>query len=151
MIIREAKPADIEGVMRVCYMALEASFHPDLPMDDMAVRRAMLYHITAPSQFAHVVEVDGQVEGILICQVEKVWHSTKKHASDLVFFCTEKAQGGGAIMVRRFLRWARKQKGVRVICVSVTNGGPKIKRTGKMLEKMGMTNVGGNYMEVIHG
>ena len=151
MIIREAKPADIEGVMRVCYLALEASFHPDIPMDDMAVRRAMLYHITAPSQFASVVEVDGEIEGILICQVAKIWHSQKKHASDLVFFCTEKARGGGAIMMRRFLRWARNRKGVAVIAITVTNGGVKIKRTGKMLEKMGLTNVGGNYMEVLHG
>jgi L-amino acid N-acyltransferase YncA len=151
MIIRDAKPADIEGVVRLCHMALAATPYSHLPMDDMALRRAMLYHITAPSQFAQVVEVDGQLEGLLVCQVEKVWHSTKKHASDLVYFCTEKGQGGGAIMMRRFLRWAKKQNGVRVIQISVTNGGPKIKRTGRMLEKMGMTFAGGNYLEKVDG
>jgi hypothetical protein len=149
MVIRDARPEEIVEVMDLCRSALAASTYRNLPEDTPSAQRVLMYCIGSPSQFCQVIEMDGKLEGILVGNVEKVWHSTKKQASDLVFYTTEKGKGGGALLARRFLRWARSRPGVELIGMSVSYGGPNIKRTGKMLEKLGLTYVGGIYLEVL--
>jgi hypothetical protein len=149
MAIRDAKPADINAVVRLCYQALAESFYSEMPMDDRALRRTLMIAIGSPAQFCQVVEIEGELEGVLVGCAEKVWHSTKKQASDLVFYTTPKGRGAGGLLARRFIRWARKQKGVGLIGMSVSFGGPNIKRTGKMLERFGLEYTGGIYLEKI--
>jgi hypothetical protein len=146
-VIRDAVPADINRVMELCREALDNAFYRHLPFDEHAVRRVMMYCIGSPAQFCRVVEIDGSLEGILAGTCEKVWHSTKKQASDVVFFTTEKGRGSGGLLARQFIRWARRRPGVQLIGLSVSYGGANVKRTGKMLEKLGLTYVGGIYME----
>lgn len=146
MVIRDAEPRDIEAVIRLMRLALEQSVYNHLELDNRAVRRVAMWCIGSPTQFCKVVDIDGELEGVLMAQVEKIWHSPGKQASDLVFYTTEKARGFGGLLARRFVRWALKQKGVKCIQFSVTHGSQHIKRTGKMLEKIGLTYVGGNYM-----
>jgi hypothetical protein len=147
MVIRDARVEDLPQIMALCHRALADAFYNHLPMDEGAVRRQMLYCLSSPAQFLQVVEIDGQVEGMLAGTCEKVWHSTKKQASDLVFYTTDKGRGAGSLLARRFLRWARKRPGVQLIGISVSYGGSNVKRTGRMLEKLGLTYVGGIYME----
>jgi hypothetical protein len=150
MHIRDAVPADITRVMELCQEALDNAFYRHLPLDPQSTRRVMMYCIGSPAQFCQVVEVDGQIEGLLAGTCERVWHSNKKQASDLVFYTTPAGRGSGSLLVRRFIRWARSRPGIGLIGVSVSYGGSNIKRTGKMLEKLGLTYVGGIYMENIN-
>jgi hypothetical protein len=147
MVIRDARVEDMPQIMALCHRALADAFYKHLPMDEGAVRRQMLYCLSSQAQFLQVVEIDGQLEGMLAGTAEKVWHSTKKQASDLVFYTTDKGRGAGSLLARRFLRWARQRPGVQLIGISVSYGGTNVKRTGKMLEKLGLTYVGGIYME----
>lgn len=149
MVIRDARPGDITQVMALGRMALKSAFYRDLPPDETGFRRVMMYCIGSPAQFCQVVEIDGQIEGILAGHVEKIWYSTKKQASDILFFVTPKGTGAGGLLARRFLRWARQRPGVALIGISVSYGGVNVKRTGKMLQKLGLTYVGGIYMEAM--
>lgn len=146
MVIRDALPKDISQVMGLMHAALKNTAYSHLELDEPAVRRVAMYGIGSPSQFCQVIDIDGKLEGILLGQVAKIWHSPGRQASDLVFFTTPEARGFGGLLARRFLRWAQKQKGVKIIQISVTSGNANIKRTGKMLEKMGLQHVGGNYI-----
>ena len=148
-MIREAVPADITRIMELCQEALDDAFYSHLPLDAQSTRRAMMYCIGSPAQFCQVVEINGRIEGMLAGTCEKVWHSTRKQASDLVFYTTPAGRGAGSLLVRRFIRWARSRPGIGLIGLSVSSG-TNVKRTGKMLEKLGLTHVGGIYMETIN-
>ena len=150
MLIRDALPADINRVMELCQEALDSAFYSHLPLDQQSTRRVMMYCIGSPAQFCQVVEIEGRIEGMLAGTCEKVWHSTRKQASDLVFYTTPAGRGAGSLLVRRFIRWARSRPGIGLIGLSVSYGGSNVKRTGKMLEKLGLTYVGGIYMENIN-
>lgn len=146
MHIRRARVEDLNTLVALCKAALAETPYAALPVDEALGRKVLLRAISAPTQFCEVLEVDSAVVGVLIGCVDDIWWSTKKQASDLVFYVQPAHRGRGGVLARRFIGWARAQKGVALVGMSVSSG-VNIKRVGKLLERLGLEHVGGMYLE----
>jgi hypothetical protein len=150
MNIRDATHRDLLPIVELCLEALAQAHYKDLPVALADAKQVILFCISSPTQFCQVVEIDGELQGVLIGMADKVWWSTKKQASDLVLYVRPCATGAGSRLARRFIRWANKQKAVALIGMSISLGGTGTKRTGKLLERLGLQNVGSLHMMVKH-
>lgn len=147
MPVRRARVEDLGALVTLCKLAKAETPYAVLPVDEAAGRKVLLRAISAPTQFCEVLEVGGEVVGALIGYVDGIWWSTKKQASDLVFYVQPAHRGRGGVLARRFINWARAQKGVALVGMSVSSG-VNPKRVGKLLERLGLVYVGGMYLEI---
>ena len=59
---------------------------------------------------------------------------------------TDKGTGWGAKMMRRFISWARKNRGVCEILLGTDSGIGDSNRTKKLYERMGAIKIGDSFM-----
>lgn len=124
-------------------LGLKRKFSPD------QVRKTV--QVTSQNKKLHncwIVEIDGQVEGVLIGVTNRIWYSSEREAFDMAFIVSDKGKGYGGRLARRFISWARKEAvGVTEIMMSESLGADA--RLEQMLERLGMRHVGNVYrMEV---
>ena len=93
-----------------------------------------------------VVELDGKIEGVLIGVTHQLWYSRKKQATDLFFYVTVEGIGWGAKLMRRFISWAKDNRGVKEIMLGTTSGIGDIERTKKLYERMGAVRIGDTFV-----
>ena len=92
------------------------------------------------------VDIDGEIEGVFIGVANQLWYSRKKQAADLFFYVTDKGKGWGSSLLRRYIQWARFNKGVAEITLGVMSGIGDMERTKKLYEKLGAVKVGDSYV-----
>jgi hypothetical protein len=148
MILREARVEDLPRLIELSRDVAERSLYAHAPLDEGAIRHMMLFCISSKSQFFWVAEFDGQIEAMLAGGVEKIWYSTKKAASEIFYHATEKGASAAGLLARRFVRWARKRPGVVSVSLSIPQQDPRAKRSGKMLQKLGLTHTVSVYEEI---
>lgn len=148
MLIRDARPQDCGAIFALCVEAHAATPYGHIPMNEILVRKSIAYHVGSPSQFCQVVEVDGRIEGVLIGSVFDNDFGARA-ASDRITYVREKARGAGGLLIRRFIRWAEKRPHIQIIGQSVSSGGSSARRTGRMLERLGLENVGSIHLKTL--
>ena len=94
----------------------------------------------------NVVEIVGVIEGVFIGVTNQLWYSRKKQSADLFFYVTQKGRGWGSSLLRRYIQWARFNKGVAEITLGVMSGIGDMERTKKLYEKLGAVQVGDSYV-----
>jgi GNAT superfamily N-acetyltransferase len=76
----------------------------------------------------------------------QLWYSRKKQAADLFFYVTDNGKGWGAKLMRRFISWAKDNRGVKEIMLGINSGIGDSDRTRKLYERMGATRIGDSFV-----
>ena len=118
-MIRAAKNSDIKQIIRVCKEAHELSISNDVPLDEKILWKNIQVCVLSAEHLVNVVDVAGSVEGVFIGVTHQLWYSKKKQSTDLFFYVTDKGRGWGSSLLRAYIRWARTNKGVAEITLSL--------------------------------
>ena len=145
-MIRKAEFKDVTRLMRVVKDAHEKSISSSVPLDAKTLRNNLQVCILSVEHFVVVVELEDEIEGAFIGVTHQIWYSKKKQAADLFFYVTEKGTGWGAKMMRRFISWARENRGVKEIMLGINSGIGDAERTKRLYERMGAIKVGDSFV-----
>jgi len=145
-MIRKAEYKDVSGIMKVVKEAHQKSVSNIVPLDAKTLRKNMQICILSAEHFVLVVELNEIIEGVFIGVTHQLWYSRKKQASDLFFYVTEQGTGWGARMMRRFITWAKENRGVKEIMLGINSGIGDSERTRKLYERMGAVKVGDSFV-----
>jgi len=145
-LIREAKNSDIKNIIKVCQDAHGKSLSSNVKLDIETLRKNIQVCILSKEHLVLVVEIDNFLEGAFIGVTHQLWYSRKKQATDLFFYVTEKGTGHGAHMFRRFIKWAKENRGVKEIMLGISSGIGDTDRTKRLYERMGAVKIGDNFV-----
>ena len=145
-MIRKAEFKDVSGIMQVAKNAHQKSLSSSVPLDAKTLRNNWQVCVLSAEHFVLVVELDGNIEGAFIGVTHQLWYSRKKQATDLFFYVTDKGTGWGAKMMRRFISWAKENRGVSEIMLGIGSGIGDPDRTRKLYERMGAIKIGDNFI-----
>ena len=145
-MIRKAESKDISGIMGVVKEAHTKSISNNVPLDPKTLRTNIQICVLSAEHFVVVVELDGEIEGTLIGVTHQLWSSRKKQAADLFFYVTDNGKGWGAKLMRRFISWAKDNRGVKEIMLGINSGIGDSDRTRKLYERMGATRIGDSFV-----
>lgn len=144
MGIREAKPEDITGALEVGGNTLKRSTY-NSTLDPLIARKVMARFINDKTSLMLIAEHEEKIVGFMMCLIEQHWFSKDRYASDLCF-CVDPQHGNYApLMIKRFIKWAKRDHKVKDIMLGISSGLDKDERTGRMYEKLGFSKVGGIY------
>ena len=145
-MIRKAEFKDVSGIMEIAKECHSKSISNPVPLDPETLRKNLQVCILSAEHFVVVVELEGKLEGAFIGVKHQLWYSRKKQAADLFFYVTDKGTGWGAKMMRRFISWARENRGVCEILLGTDSGIGDSNRTKKLYERMGAIKIGDSFM-----
>jgi hypothetical protein len=100
--------------------------------------------------YVAVAEKDGVVEGLIVGVVDRIYHiGDKLYASDLFWFCSERADARDALgLLRGMLAWARAVPGCIETQIGVTGiigDENEAARLGEVLTRLGFAPYGRIY------
>ena len=145
-MIRVAKNSDLPQIIKVCKEAHQLSVSKNVPLDEGVLKKNTQVCILSAEHLVNLFEIDGSIEVVFIGVTNQLWYSRKKQAADLFFYTTDKGKGWGSSLLRRYIRWARFNKGVSEITLGVMSGIGDMDRTKKLYEKLGAVKVGDSYV-----
>ena len=145
-MIRAAVNGDIPQIIKVVKEAHKESSSKDVPLAEEIIRKNVQVCILSAEHLVNVVEIVGVIEGVFIGVTNQLWYSRKKQSADLFFYVTQKGRGWGSSLLRRYIQWARVNKGVAEINLGVNSGIGDMDRTKKLYEKLGAVQVGDSYV-----
>ena len=145
-MIRAAVNGDIPQIIKVVKEAHKESSSKGVPLDEEIIRKNVQVCILSAEHLVNVVEIVGVIEGVFIGVTNQLWYSRKKQSADLFFYVTPKGKGWGSSLLRRYIQWARVNKGVAEINLGVNSGIGDMDRTKKLYEKLGAVRVGDSYV-----
>ena len=148
-MIRNARPEDIPALLDLGAKALAESEHParfDRSKTRKMLRYAIMMHRKDGPMRVWVAETQGEVVGVLIGQMDALFFSSDRYATDLVFYTHPSHRGHGLNLVRRFLEWARNDKKVVDITLQISSG-IEVERTQDLYERLGLKFVGGCFVD----
>ncbi len=144
MIIRPAKPDDIDAITDLGLEALTVNAYPNLVIDPDKVRAMATECVSAASNFSWVAEKDGKVVAAVSALIHDMMFHERKQATVVQFYTTE--PNAGLPLLRKFLEWARGRRVIKMICFTLeVNADPRI---GKMLNRLGLQAELPIYMEL---
>ena len=132
--------------MQVAKDAHQKSLSSSVPLDAKTLRNNLQVCVLSAEHFVLVVELEGNIEGAFIGVTHQLWYSRKKQATDLFFYVTDKGTVWGAKMMRRFISWAKENRGVGEIMLGIGSGIGDPDRTRKLYERMGAIKIGDNFI-----
>lgn len=145
--VRQAVIQDIEAIVKLGYEAhKESPVYRDHAVSESKFRRTLAMMISSKRHYASVVIRDGLLDGVLLGVVAELPFSTKKQASDWLFYLRPAARGYAPGMIGAFLSWAWQQRGVVLVGMS-NSAGVHIEKTENLYSKMGMSRVGGIWLD----
>jgi len=145
-MIRKAEFKDVSEIIEVAKDAHQKSLSDSVPIDLKILRNNLQVCILSAEHFVVVVELEGKIEGAFIGVTHQLWYSKKKQASDLFFYVTDAGTGWGAKMMRRFISWAKENRGVGENMLGISSGIGDPERARKLYERMGAVKIGDNFI-----
>jgi GNAT superfamily N-acetyltransferase len=145
-MIRKAENKDVSGIIGLVKEAHRRSISQCVKLDSKIIRTNVQVCVLSAEHFVVVVELDGKIEGVLIGVTHQLWYSRKKQATDLFFYVTENGTGWGAKLMRRFISWAKENRGVKEIMLGITSGIGDAERTKQLYERMGAVRIGDTFV-----
>lgn len=144
LVIRNAKLVDIPPICAFLDGNRAGSIYEGLDLRPTCFKpwlRALMMHADS---WVSVVDRGGEIHGVLIGTCVPVLGGPAKMATDAMFVTDEVGRGGGAIMMRRFIRWAKRVPGVARIWLQNASG-LDASRTNKLYESLGLDLAGSIY------
>lgn len=143
-MIRNGTLADIPAIIKIGQNIIDRSktYHTKVEPEraSYVLRRA----INDRKMALFVAEKADQVVGFFIAVKDEHWFAKSYHATDLAFCVLPEHTDQGVWLLRRFIRWC-KQNNIEHIQLGLSTGLDEDRRTGKLYEAHGLTQVGGIY------
>ena len=146
-MIREATVNDAPAIWRLAQEVHSTAYYSSIPLSEQKCKRLISMMIGSPTQFAWLAERGGEIQGVLLGGVDEILWSTKKEASDILFYVRNTAKGDGVRLARQFIGWARNIPSVYLVGLSVSTGNPD--EAERLYEGLGLRRLGGIYVEVV--
>ncbi len=147
-MIRLAKAEDIPQLITLGERAIKETGYPtklDRKKTKQMLFHAILQQIKNGPIRIWVVDVGESVVGIFIGQIDTLYFSRDKYATDLLFYVLPEHRGNGPLLVKRFLKWVGQHSKVVDITLQQSSG-IEVARTDRLYKKLGFKNVGGCYV-----
>lgn len=146
-MIRKAEVKDAPAIWGLVQEAHAKTYYSSIPLSEVKCKRLIAMMIGSQSQFAWVSEKNKIVQGVLLgLSDEPVW-STKKVASDAIFYVRPCAKGDGARMAKRFMMWVLDVPAIYMAGFSASTG--ESEEAERLYSGLGLTRLGGIYARVI--
>lgn len=146
-MIRKAEVRDAPAIWELAQEAHSTAYYSSIPLSEVKCKRILAMMIGSPSQFAWVSEKEGGVHGVLLGCVDEILWSTKKEATDILFYVRPCSKGDGFRLAKKFISWARNIPAVYMIGFSVSTGEPR--EAERLYQGLGLTRLGGIYARVV--
>ena len=122
------------------------SVYKDLEADDLVVKRTYAQLSASKTGFSWVSEIDGEVVGFLVGSTGPIALGLKgKQASDVMFYVSSGPDGKA--LAKEFIEWGWAQPGVKIVGLS-NSSGIEMERVGQFYTSLGLSQVGGIYLEL---
>lgn len=148
MTIRPAKLEDVGALVELARLNVEESRFKKLKFDETRVRykvSQMIKKLQSSNFFAVACKADGSLIGYQIGFIEEYFFCDETVAASVFLFVHPNERGGLAApkLVLAFKAWA-KQRGAAELYIGIA-GDVSIEKSGRFLQKMGLSLTGGNY------
>jgi len=142
--LRGATSADIPCIVQLGMEALERDPYPGLAISESKVKAATIECVSKNSNFAWVVEKDGEIVAAVCATVHEMLFHERQQATVLQFYSVDPGQG--VKLIRKFLEWSRNRPVIKMIVFTLEcHAAPRI---GKLLKRLGVDSELPVYMEV---
>ncbi len=147
-MIRKAENKDLSKIVELSREGHTESVITTAPLDVKTLRTNLQICILSAEHLVLIVDIEGEIKGIMIGVTHQLWYSRKKQATDLFFYVSPSARGGGwgTKLMRRFISWAKENPGVKEIMLGISSGLDDVDRTKTLYERMGAIRIGENYV-----
>lgn len=147
-MIRNAQVEDWPRLVELGTRLIAKTPYRDLKLDREQTMHVYGQCMNSALGFAKVSERNGEVTGLLLGIVDRLWWSKSRYASDLIFYC-EDGRSGLALM-RAFIEWAWSVPGVvEVTCAQ--SSAIKTEAAAKLYQRCGFEQVGGLWTIIRRG
>lgn len=148
MRVRDGRIVDIPQVLLLAKELLEQSpAYAGIQMNDTKFKRTVAMAISSKLGSVFVIADDDDVaQGFIVGFADELFFSDARYVTDLAVYARECARSHAGFMVRRFIKWARSVKGVRIIPMAISSGIGDVERVGRMYERLGLMLAGGLYV-----
>lgn len=145
MIIRRARPGDIEQLLALGREAMERGADPRLRISPAKMRAMAVYCLSGAGNFALVCEDEaGKIHGAVVAFVDEMLFYERRQANVVQFYCT--APGWGVKMLRELIRWAWSRPIIRAVVFTLeVDVDPRV---AKLLERLGIERSHPVYMGI---
>lgn len=147
-----SSPSDVEAMIRLARMAHEESAFRGIPIDDAKAQRLTDAAMADKGRYGLLIaEKDGEITGMLIATAGEYFFSKAVMATALIWYVAPKHRGGTSAvkLLHGFRKWAQNRGAVEAQ-INVTSG-VRMASTDKMLKRVGLRPVGGNYSLKLQG
>jgi len=152
----EYKPFEVDRLRDILQLGVamqQESEFSAIPFDiEQAAQSIVALVVNNPRGFGMLAYTDeGKPVGMISGSITPYFFSRGWVASDFVWFVLPEYRGSRAAikMLKMFLSWSRDMGAMEAYVGVSTNVSPQ--RTGKLLERLGFTHIGGNYKVELHG
>jgi GNAT superfamily N-acetyltransferase len=117
------------------------------PYDEAKVERNYLALLSSGYTYCKVLEVDGEIVGVLAGGISDLWWADALIAADQVFFVLPEHRGkGGLKLLKDFIKWAKGFVKVKQICLNISIGGNAADRTDALYDRLGFQRIGSSFI-----
>lgn len=146
-MIRVATFADIPRIITIGQQVIDRSKTYNTKVNPEKAAYMIRRAINDKKMNVFVAEKADQVVGFLIAIKDEYWFAKKYYATDLAFCVLPEHADQGVWLLRRFIRWCKKNN-IENIQLGLSTGLDPQGRTGKLYESHGLTLVGGIYATI---
>lgn len=142
----------LRDILKLGIAMQEEGDYSGVPFDIEKASQSILQMVIKNPNAFGVLAYDGDTPvGMIAGSVTPYFFSRGMMASDYVWYVQPEYRGSRAAikMLKMFLSWSRDMGAMEAYVGVSTNVSPQ--RTGKLLERLGFTHIGGNYKVELHG
>lgn len=140
-MIRNATREDAQPIVDILAALHEITSFSPVDFSEVKAKHAVMAFVDG-GQFVRVVDVDGQIVGVMIGIVFPTWFGTDIIAVDVALYVKPEHRGFASVrLVKQFVDWA-KEKGAKQIRPGISTGD---KAGGRIYRKLGFSDLGESF------
>ncbi len=148
MKVRPIVAADIDALLVFARLNVQESRFNGLPFDEGKIRSNLMHMVNLPRSdhfFCGAFNSADKLTGYLVGSIESYFFCDHTVATSVFFFVDPAERGGFAALklILAFRAWAINRHATEMY-IGVA-GGVLVERTGKFLQRLGLSFTGGNY------
>lgn len=140
MHVRQATHSDIPAIVELLLAMKRQSAYCTIPHDLERVRATIRRCISSPQGYAGVVEFRDKPGAVLLGVADQLWWGPRRYTSDIAYYSA--APGAGILLVRDFIGWSWKQRGVIEVLLGQSSG-IELAGTDQFFTALGFERAGG--------
>ena len=140
-MIREATREDAPAIVDILAALHEITSFAPVDFSEVKAKHAVVSFIEG-GQFARVIDLDGEIAGVMIGIVFPTWFGSDLIAVDIALYVKPECRGFASVrLVKQFIAWA-KDKGAKQIRPGISTGD---KSGGRIYRSLSFKDLGESF------